>query len=155
MAATELEPAVSYWLSLERSESGVIDTPFGLARYVAIPLQGDGQDGLFVVVNFPQFERGEIDAAIRTQIAVHVGTLIVASLLGLALAGRVLRPLRSVASTATRITDTDLTQRIPISGRDEASQIAAAFNDMLTRLEAVFGTQPASGTTRATNCARH
>ncbi len=141
LAATELEPAVSYWLSLERSESGVIDTPIGLAPYVAIPLQGDGQDGLFVVVNFPQFERGEIDAAIRTQIAVHVGTLIVASLLGLALAGRVLRPLRSVASTARRITDTDLTQRIPISGRDEASQIAAAFNDMLTRLEAVFGTQ--------------
>lgn len=139
--AAELRAATSYWLALERAESGEIDTPFGLARYVALPLQGDGEDGLFVVANFPRFERTEIDTAVRTQIVVHFGTLVVASLLGLALAGRVLRPLQSLASTARRITDTDLTQRIPITGRDEASQIAAAFNDMLARLQAVFSTQ--------------
>jgi len=139
--AAELEPAISYWLSLNRSERGSIQTPFGPARYVAIPLSGGGQDGLFVVVNFPQFERGEIEAAVRTQIVIQVGALVVASLLGLALAGRVLRPLQSLAGTARRITDTDLTQRIPITGTDEASQIAAAFNDMLSRLEASFGMQ--------------
>lgn len=137
----ELVPAITYWLSLERSESGSIDTPFGLARYAAIPLVGDGQDGLFVVANFPQFERSEIDAAIGTQIVIHLGTLVLAALLGLALAGRVLRPLQSLARTAVRITETDLSQRIPIAGRDEASQIAAAFNDMLTRLQTAFGTQ--------------
>ncbi|MBA3279329.1 MAG: HAMP domain-containing histidine kinase [Geodermatophilaceae bacterium] len=140
-AATEIAPAITYWLSLERSESGDINTQLGLARYVAMPLQGDRQDGLFVVVNFPAFERREIDAAVGTQIAIQIGTLVVASLVGFAFAGRILRPLRSLASTARRITDTDLTQRIPISGGDEASQIAATFNDMLTRLEAVFATQ--------------
>ncbi|MDQ3714820.1 MAG: HAMP domain-containing histidine kinase [Actinomycetota bacterium] len=138
---TELAPAITYWLSLERSESGSIDTQLGPARYVALPLDGDRQDGLFVVVNFPEFERREIDAAVGTQVAIQIGTLIVASVLGFALAGRVLRPLRSLASTARRITDTDFTQRIPISGSDEASQIAATFNDMLSRLEAAFGTQ--------------
>lgn len=60
-AADELDPAIAYWLALERTERGSIDTPFGLARYVAIPLAGNGQDGLFVVVNFPQFERSEIN----------------------------------------------------------------------------------------------
>lgn len=139
--AVELEPAVAFWLALERTERGSIATPFGLASYVAIPLEGDEQDGLFVVANFPQFERREIDAAIRTQVVIQLGTMIVASLLGLALAGRVLRPLQSLARTARRISDTDLTQRIPIAGRDEASLIAAAFNDMLTRLQAAFDTQ--------------
>lgn len=137
--AGELEPAIAYWLSLQRTERGSIDTPFGVARYVAVPLDGTGPDGLFVVVNFPAFERGEIDAAIRTQAVIQLGTIAVASLLGLALAGRVLRPLQSLARTARRISDTDLTERIPIAGRDEASQIAAAFNDMLTRLQAAFG----------------
>jgi len=141
IATSELQPAITFWLSLQSAQSGSIDTAFGEARYVAQPLQGDGADGLFVVVNFPEFERGEIDDAVRTQIVVHMGTLLVASLLGLALAGRVLRPLQSLARTARRITETDLSQRIPISGRDEASQIAEAFNDMLARLEAVFRTQ--------------
>ncbi|WP_081746615.1 HAMP domain-containing sensor histidine kinase [Arthrobacter sp. H5] len=77
----------------------------------------------------------------QTQVVVQLATTVVASLLGLALAGRVLRPLRSLAATAQRISDTDLTQRIEVRARDEASQIADAFNDMLARLEASFTTQ--------------
>jgi signal transduction histidine kinase len=46
-----------------------------------------------------------------------------------------------LASTARSISDTDLTRRIPVSGRDEASLIAEAFNDMLTRLERAFTVQ--------------
>src|SRR5690606_34820822 len=61
--------------------------------------------------------------------------------IGYVLAGRVLRPLRSLAETARKISDTDLTRRIPVRGQDEASQIASAFNDMLARLERAFATQ--------------
>jgi len=53
----------------------------------------------------------------------------------------VLRPLASLARTAPTISDTDLTQRIPVTGRDEASKIAGAFNEMLARLEGAFDTQ--------------
>jgi signal transduction histidine kinase len=136
--AEDLQEAITYWLSLERSRSGTQETPLGEARYVAIPVPGRGQDGLFVVANFPALERSEIDGAVSTQMLVQLGTISVAALLGLALAGRVLRPLRLLADTARRISDTDLSQRIPAPGRDEASQIAGAFNDMLTRLEAAF-----------------
>jgi len=58
-----------------------------------------------------------------------------------AVAGRVLRPLVSLARTAATISDTELNQRIAVTGRDEASQIAAAFNEMLSRLERTFETQ--------------
>lgn len=138
----ELSAAIDYWLALDEPRRGSIDTPAGRARYIALPLSGPGdEDGLFVVANFPAFEQGEIDDAVRTELAVEAITLVFVSLLGLALAGRVLRPLRRLAATAKGISDTDLTQRIPVSGRDEASQIAGAFNDMLARLERTFETQ--------------
>ena len=62
-------------------------------------------------------------------------------LVGLLLAGRVLRPLRSLADTAQNFSETDLTRRIPVRGDDEASRIAVAFNDMLGRIETAFATQ--------------
>lgn len=139
--ADELQGLITYWLSLRDARSGSLDTALGDARYVAIPVRGQGEDGLFVVANFPTLERSEINSAVSTQMLVQLGTISVAALLGLALAGRVLRPLRLLADTARRISDTDLSQRIPAPGKDEASQIAAAFNDMLTRLETAFTSQ--------------
>lgn len=137
----ELGPAVRYWLSLDEREQGSLDTAQGEARYVALPLTGTDADGLFVVANFPDFERDEIEAAVRAQILAQLTALTGASLLALGLSGRILRPLRELASTARQISDTDLSRRIPVSRRDEASQIAAAFNDMLGRLENAFTAQ--------------
>jgi signal transduction histidine kinase len=80
---------------------------------------------------------------VRVQAITQFATIVVASMVGLALAGRVLRPLRALADTARTITETDLTQRIDVQGNDEASDIARAFNEMLERLEAAFATQRA------------
>jgi signal transduction histidine kinase len=140
-AAGEVDQAVAHWLSLDRREEGSIETPVGQVRYIALPLTGRDQDGLFVVANFPAHERREIDEAVGTQALTQFVTIIVAALLGLVLAGRVLRPLRSLADTAQTISETDLTRRIPVRGRDEASRIAGAFNDMLGRLERAFAEQ--------------
>lgn len=141
-APDELNRATSYWLSLENEERGELDTGAGPARYVAQPLRGrEGQEGMFVVANFPAFERAEIQDSLRTQELITLLSLAAASLLGALLAGRVLRPLVTLAVTARTISETDLSRRIPIRGQDEASLIAEAFNDMLTRLERVFATQ--------------
>jgi signal transduction histidine kinase len=136
-----LEDTIAYWLTLPRHESGQRDTAAGEARYVAVPLSLGGQTGLFVVANFPAFERSEIDDAVRTQAVTQFATIAIASLVGLALAGRVLRPLRSLADTARSFSETDLTRRIPVRGDDEASRIAVAFNEMLERIETAFATQ--------------
>ena len=141
--AAELTQAIGYWLSLPEREEGRLETPVGQVRYIALPLPlgGGSRSGLFVVANFPALERGEIDDAVRTQAITQFGTIILASLVGLALAGRVLRPLRSLADTAQTISETDLTRRIAVRGQDEASRIAGAFNDMLGRLERAFAAQ--------------
>lgn len=39
------------------------------------------------------------------------------------------------------ISETDLDQRVPVAGHDEASQIAATFNAMLARLQQAFAGQ--------------
>ncbi len=137
----ELAEPIEYWQSLQEPERGTIETALGEARYVALPLTGQEEDGLWVAANFPELERAEIDDAVRTQGLIAALTLLVVTLVGLALAGRVLSPLRQLATTAQTISETDLTRRINITGRDEASQIAATFNDMLARLEQAFSTQ--------------
>jgi signal transduction histidine kinase len=141
-----LQPAIEYWLGLDSATEGLLETSGGETRFVALPIPAtsDVPDGaLFVVANFPAFERGEIDEAVRVQAVTQFATIIVASVVGLALAGRVLWPLRALAETARTITETDLTQRIDVQGNDEASDIARAFNEMLERLESAFATQRA------------
>jgi signal transduction histidine kinase len=140
-AAGDLDAAIDYWLSVDEIERSTINTPLGEARYVAIPMDGQPEDGVFVVVNFPAFERDEINQAVETFIWVQLAAMLVAGVLGLSLAGRVLRPLRRLVDTARRISDTDLSQRIPVTGQDEASDIATTFNDMLARLEHAFTMQ--------------
>lgn len=137
----ELAEAIGYWLSLDEREEGRMTTAGGETRYVALPFDAGDENGLFVVANFPKYEETEIDDAVVTQGLIMAATIALASVLGWFLAGRVLRPLQSLADTAQTITETDLTRRIPVRGHDEASRIAIAFNDMLERLEHAFTTQ--------------
>jgi signal transduction histidine kinase len=133
--ADQLGDAYDHWLELRTREVGTLDTAAGAARYIALPLTTGEHEATFVAANFPANERGEINDAVRTQAIVQFGMIVIASLLGLALAGRVLRPLSRLADTAQTISATDLTRRIPVRGEDEASRIATAFNDMLERIE--------------------
>ena len=139
--ADQLGGAVAYWLSLDERTEGTLHTSAGSSKYVAVPLSAGSTEALFVAVNFPESERAEINDAVSTQALVQAVMIIIASLLGLALAGRVLRPLKTLADTAQTISATDLTRRIPVRGDDEASRIAMAFNEMVERIERANATQ--------------
>lgn len=56
-------------------------------------------------------------------------------------AGRVLSPLRSLIQTAQSITESDMTQRISVKGKDEIAQLSNTFNEMLDRLQFAFASQ--------------
>jgi signal transduction histidine kinase len=57
-------------------------------------------------------------------------------------AGRVLAPVRSATETARKLTETDMSQRVPVpAGNDEIADLARTFNAMLDRLESAFRTQ--------------
>jgi signal transduction histidine kinase len=62
--------------------------------------------------------------------------------LGWLVAGRVLRPVRTISATARRISASNLNQRLPLDGPDdEFGELAATLNGLLARLQASFDSQ--------------
>ena len=69
-------------------------------------------------------------------LALTLGGALVAGLLGRLAANAVLRPVRALAGAVGAVSATrDLTQRIPVSGRDELASLASDFNGMLAALD--------------------
>lgn len=62
--------------------------------------------------------------------------LVVAGLVGYWMAGRALRPMAKLATAASAVSLTRLSERLPTRGaNDEVDQVAAAFNEALARVE--------------------
>jgi signal transduction histidine kinase len=112
-------------------------------RYVTIPVTvaDDPARGLLVLGYDRQAEHAELVRTYGTYALVALGALAVLGAVGWVVAGRLLSPLRSLGDTARRITETDLSQRIPVRGDDDISELGTTVNSMLDRLEAAFGSQ--------------
>ncbi len=78
---------------------------------------------------------------VESSIALAVMALISAAL-GWLVAGRVLRPLRTMTATTQQISETSLDRRLAMEGpRDELRQLADTIDGLLERLEAAFDAQ--------------
>ncbi len=67
---------------------------------------------------------------------------IISALLGWLVAGRALRPLRTMTATTQQISEANLHERLAMSGpRDELRQLADTIDGLLARLEAAFDAQ--------------
>jgi signal transduction histidine kinase len=134
---------VGRWGSLTSAERGrIVETPVGTVDYLAVPLQaGEGVRGVFVAAFFRDLELEEIDPAIWGSVGVGLVTLLIGSLLAWRVAEGVLRPVKLVTRTALSISESDLTRRIDVTGRDEIAGLGATFNEMLDRLEEAFATE--------------
>ena len=133
---------VARWGAVRGPERGRIQTPAGRVEFLAVPLQAGGSTaGVFVAAIFRDRERAEADAAVRAATAVGLAVLLLGSLLAWRLASNVADPVAALTRTARSISETDLSRRIPVRGRDEVAQLATTFNEMLERLERAFGSQ--------------
>ena len=86
-------------------------------------------------------ELADLHQLARIYGGVSLGALLLVALVGWLVAGRLLRPLRTLRETTQRITETDLTERIPVSGNDDLSELTRTYNEMLDRLEDAIDTQ--------------
>jgi signal transduction histidine kinase len=130
------------WATITEAERGNLETAVGTVRYLAVPINGArGTRGVFVVAASLTSERQKVEEAVRLAALVLLSVLLIASVLAWVVAGRVLAPLRLLDETARSISESDLTRRIPVSGRDEIAALSRTFNAMLDRLEAAFGAQ--------------
>lgn len=118
----------------------------GEVRYLAIPvtLSGDDSRGVIVAAYLGDAERAEAATAAQLMLLVGAGTVLGAAGAAWLLAGRILRPLRDVVNTARRISDSDLSQRIPSrrgGERDELTALVDTVNGMLDRVESGVAAQ--------------
>jgi two-component system OmpR family sensor kinase len=117
-------------------------SPVGEVRSLAVPLEsGDAVGGVFVVASFPADDEGEVSDVVRVISLAGLAVLVFTTALAWSIAGRILRPVRELTATAHRITESDLSARIPVEGRDELAQLGSTFNEMVDRLERGFTSQ--------------
>jgi signal transduction histidine kinase len=81
------------------------------------------------------------EVAVQYLIA-FAGVLLVAAVIGWAVAGRLLAPLKRITATARRVSEERLGERIPASGpHDELRELGETLNSMLDRLADSFDAQ--------------
>ena len=112
-------------------------------RLIVVPvtLAGDRGTGMFVVAFDRSAEMSSLRSTYYTYSAVGLGALIVIAVVAWFVVGRLLRPVRLLRDTARRITESDLSERITVTGKDDLSNLARTVNAMLDRLERAFGSQ--------------
>jgi signal transduction histidine kinase len=130
------------WSSLEDPRRAQVETELGPVRYLAVPLVAeDSTAGVFVVSVLLENQLDRVESVVRVSALVLGSVFVIASAFAWIAAGDVLRPLRLLSETARSITETDLSQRIPVEGNDEIAALARTFNEMLKRLEEAFAAQ--------------
>ena len=136
-----LADAFAGFADVSAPTSGEVDTQFGQATFVAIPVSVGNRSGVLLAASLTAAERDQVESAVRIAIGVSVVVLLLASLFIWLAAGRAIAPLNALSRTARTISDTDLSSRIPVRGSDEIAELGRTFNSMLDRLEAAFAHQ--------------
>jgi two-component system, OmpR family, sensor kinase len=120
-----------------------IDTSAGRIRYAVVQVSVPGQPtvGSYLVAHsLARNDREIADITQRFTLVSLISLLVIAGV-GWLVAGRLLHPLRLLSATADRISHTDLTERIHVTGKDDVSELAVTFNQMLDRLQHAFQAQ--------------
>jgi len=81
------------------------------------------------------------DLVVKSGIALAI-MAVIAALLGWLVAGRILRPLRTITAATWKISDTNLHERLALNGpHDELRELAETIDALLQRLETAFEAQ--------------
>ena len=143
----ELDPDLVARLERVRAQDPVlihqVTTRRNDYRYVAVPVTvvGDRAPAVLVFAYDRRAEHEELTSTYQTYALVALGSLVLIGVVGWIVAGRLLAPVRLLGATALRITDSDLSDRIPVSGHDDLSDLTRTVNAMLDRLETAFASQ--------------
>ncbi len=112
-------------------------------RAIAVPIRFDNDTApsmLLLAFDYSAQLAG-LNSSFLSYGGVGLGVMGVVGLAGWVLVGRLLRPLRTLQSTAAEISGTDLNGRVPVSGQDDVAELATTFNEMLDRLQESFSSQ--------------
>jgi len=116
---------------------GTAVTESGSLRYIAIPVEVEGDDrtGVYVRAIDLGAELEPVTAAMNTYIISAIAVLGAIGIVGWFVTGRLLSPIRHMRETASSITISDLSPRLPTEGNDDIADLSRTMNSMLDRLE--------------------
>lgn len=125
------EPGRTVYFTTETPTTGQLRMVVASVR-----VEGDPQEGMFVVASAIGAQRAEVWTTVRDYTAVSLGTLIIAGLVGWIVAGRLFRPLADLREASSLISVDELGRRVPVpDSEDDIADLAGNFNRMLDRLE--------------------
>ncbi len=120
-------------LGLDRRRSASVGDNF---LYAAKMVNAPGQmDSGFVRLAMHLREVEETDARVQTIVwGVGMLTLVLTTLVSLEVSRRIIRPIRDIAISASKITNGDLEERTQVSSNDEIGALARSINGMAAKL---------------------
>ncbi len=114
-------------------------------RYLAAPIAvtggADAEEVIFAMAYDVRAELAEIDGTARAYVIAAGIALVVIAAVATIVSTRLLRPLRRMRETAERVSAQALSERLPVQGRDDVSELASTMNDMLDRLDRALDSQ--------------
>ena len=133
----ELVSTVTPLTSLDTVTYGQLSTSDHDWAYAVIPVDLPGQTSTAALVHVVDVDQ---EMAVLTPIywayaIVGAASLALVTVIIWLFVGHLLRPIATVRFTAERVTATDTSQRIPVTGHDDLSALAQTINSMLDRLE--------------------
>jgi heavy metal sensor kinase len=109
--------------------------------FLVAPIVEGGKLSGFMVFGSPLDPAGELPRLLLTLLAGSLVTLAIALIGGIWLADRAMRPVRTITQTARTLSETDLSRRLNMGGRDELGELANTLDAMLARLDTAFTRQ--------------
>lgn len=136
----ELTSTNPLFVELLNSPTGVAPYGAGEIRWARVDLQPDDPDRhtSVIITTFTEQNVIEVNRTAALMGGIGAGVLILTGIIGMGVAGSVLRPLRDLRRATTNLTEHDLTRRLPSQGRDDIAALTDSFNGMLDRLEEAF-----------------
>lgn len=114
-------------------------------RYLAVPIVIQGaepaEDVVFALAYDVDAELSEMDDPARAYLLASAIALLIITAVAAIVSTRLLRPLRRMRETAERVSAQSLSERLPIDGEDDVSELAATMNAMLDRLDEALDSQ--------------
>ena len=132
-----IERAVAETQAKDGAVRGTAMTDQGSLRYIAIPVEvdGDPRTGVYIRAVDLGAELAPVTTAVTTYWIAAVAMVAAIAVVGWFVAGRLLSPIRDLRDAADSITITDLSQRLPEQGNNDISDMTRTVNSMLDRLE--------------------